>query len=188
MSNQADIAAQCIDAALAIILEHEAELARLDAVAGDGDHGAGMARGFRAAAAADRTGTAGQVIAKAGMAFSDAAGGASGALVGMYLMTLGNGLQGEVATAAQVHGALVKARDALMKLGKAQLGDKTMLDTLIPFTDAFGVGADAGATIPTSSATATASAISGPLSVNTRKKDFGFSIRIDRNLKIRPRL
>ena len=40
-------------------------------------------------------------------------------------------------------------RDALMKLGKAQLGDKTMLDTLIPFTDAFGVGADAGATIPT---------------------------------------
>jgi dihydroxyacetone kinase len=148
MSNQADIAAQCIDAALAIILERESELAKLDSVAGDGDHGAGMARGFRAAAAADRTGTAGQVIAKAGMAFSDAAGGASGALVGMYLMTLGNGLQGEVTTASQVHGALVKARDALMKLGKAQLGDKTMLDTLIPFTDAFGAQASDGATIP----------------------------------------
>jgi len=53
--------------------------------------------------------------------------------------------------------------------------------------------ADAGPTIATSSATATASAISGPLSVNTREKDFpkkdlGFCIRIDRNLKIRPSL
>jgi hypothetical protein len=37
--------------------------------------------------------------------------------------------------------------------------------------------ADAGPTIPTSSATATASAISGPLSVKTRKKDFGFAMR-----------
>lgn len=146
--DQSSIAAQCIDAALAIILERESELAKLDSVAGDGDHGAGMARGFRAAVAADRTGTAGQVIAKAGMAFSDAAGGASGALVGMYLMTLGSGLQGEVTTAAQVHTALVKAKDALMKLGKAQLGDKTMLDTLIPFTDSFGIQANTGATIP----------------------------------------
>src|ERR1700692_3263748 len=41
--------------------------------------------------------------------------------------------------------------------------------------------AEAGPTIPTSSATATASTISGPLSVNTRKKDFGFCMRVDRN-------
>src|SRR5450755_2459356 len=41
--------------------------------------------------------------------------------------------------------------------------------------------ADAGPTIPTSSATATASTISGPVSANTRKKDFGFGMRIDRN-------
>src|SRR6202048_336765 len=41
--------------------------------------------------------------------------------------------------------------------------------------------ADAGPTIPTSSATATASTISGPVSVNTRKEDFGFGMRIDRN-------
>jgi dihydroxyacetone kinase phosphoprotein-dependent L subunit len=153
--NQSTIAAQCIDAALAIILEHEAELAQLDAVAGDGDHGAGMARGFRAAVAADRSGTAGQVIAKAGMAFSDAAGGASGALVGMYLMTLGSNLQGEVTTAAQVHTALVKAQDALMKLGKAQRGDKTMLDTLLPFSEAFGSASSSrGATIPAAWASA----------------------------------
>lgn len=159
--DQSTIAARCIDAALATILEHETELAKLDAVAGDGDHGAGMARGFRAAAAADRAGTAGQVIARAGMAFSDAAGGASGALVGMYLMTLGGNLQGEVTTAAQVHGALVKAKDALMKLGKAQAGDKTMLDTLIPFTEAFGARASEGATIPVAWAGALDAACAG---------------------------
>jgi dihydroxyacetone kinase len=145
--DQNTIAAQCLDAALKIILEKETELAQLDAVAGDGDHGAGMARGFRAAIGADRTGTAGQVIAKAGMAFSDAAGGASGALVGTYLMTLGMSLQGEVKTAAQMHTALVKAQEALIKLGKAQAGDKTMLDTLIPFTESFGVAAGGGSSL-----------------------------------------
>ena len=41
--------------------------------------------------------------------------------------------------------------------------------------------ADAGPTIPTKSAIATASATSGPVSVNTRKKDFGFRIRLGRN-------
>jgi hypothetical protein len=41
--------------------------------------------------------------------------------------------------------------------------------------------AEAGPTIPTSSATATANTISGPVSVNTRKKDFVFGMRLGRN-------
>ena len=41
--------------------------------------------------------------------------------------------------------------------------------------------AEAGPAIPTNSAIATASATSGPVSVNTRKKDFGFGIRLGRN-------
>ena len=41
--------------------------------------------------------------------------------------------------------------------------------------------AEAGPTMPTSSATATASAISGPVSVNTRRKDFGFGMRLGRD-------
>jgi len=77
--NQADLTARCLDAALSVILEKETELAYLDSVAGDGDHGAGMARGFRAVVASGAgSSTAGEVLAKAGMAFSNAAGGSSG--------------------------------------------------------------------------------------------------------------
>jgi dihydroxyacetone kinase phosphoprotein-dependent L subunit len=144
MTTQAEIVGKCIDAALAVILEKEPELARLDSVAGDGDHGAGMARGFRAAAEADRTGTPGQVLAKAGMAFSDAAGGASGALVGMYIMTIGNCLPDDQVSAEQVRDALAMGVAAIGKLGKAQVGDKTMLDTLSPFTLAFAEAASSG--------------------------------------------
>ncbi len=147
MTDHAAIAARCIDTALAIILEKEPELAQLDSVAGDGDHGAGMARGFRAAAAADRSGTAGQVLASAGIAFSNAAGGASGALVGMYIMSIGGALQTGEITPSSVHMALNKGVEALMKLGKAQVGDKTMLDTLVPFTTAFGEAVSGGASI-----------------------------------------
>ena len=145
MTNAAATASACLDAALAIILEKESELARLDAVAGDGDHGAGMARGFRAAAAADRSGTPGQVLAQAGAAFSNAAGGASGALVGMFIMTVGSSLTSPTPDARAVYNALAAGVSALARLGKAQLGDKTMLDTLIPFVEAYGAAVEAGA-------------------------------------------
>ena len=145
MANHSEIAAMAVDAALAIVLERESELARLDAVAGDGDHGAGMARGLRAAAEAERTGNAGAVLMQAGTAFSNAAGGASGALVGMFIMTIGAGLQGsDEVEASQLHTALENGFNAIGKLGKAQVGDKTMLDTLSPFIAAFGEAAQAG--------------------------------------------
>ena len=147
MTDATATAGACIDAALAIILEKETELARLDTVAGDGDHGAGMARGFRAAAAADRSGTPGQVLAQAGAAFSNAAGGASGALVGMFIMTIGSTLTSPTPDARAVHTALAAGVGALTKLGKAQLGDKTMLDTLIPFVEAYGAAAESGASV-----------------------------------------
>ncbi|NDJ60345.1 MAG: dihydroxyacetone kinase subunit L [Chloroflexi bacterium] len=147
MADNAVIAGQCLDAALTIILEKEPELARLDSVAGDGDHGAGMARGFRAAVTVERAGTAGQVCMNAGMAFSNAAGGASGALVGTLIMTIGSGLQGEDLDAAKVHAALSSGYEAICKLGKAEVGDKTMLDTLDPFIKAYGEAAAAGASI-----------------------------------------
>ncbi|MDZ4764811.1 MAG: dihydroxyacetone kinase subunit DhaL [Chloroflexota bacterium] len=146
MATHAEIVIACLDAALAAILAHEEELGKLDAVAGDGDHGAGMARGFRAACAANHDGTATQVLTKAGAAFSDAAGGASGALVGMFLMSAGRALTDPI-DANTVHTALNKGIDAIIKLGKATAGDKTMLDTLIPFAAAYGQAAQTGASV-----------------------------------------
>lgn len=127
-----------LDLALERIAEHEQELGRLDAAAGDGDHGATMVRGLRAAAAAvnDASGCAGDLLRAAGAEFSDAAGGASGALVGALLTTVGDAFGDGPYDLATVTAALKAGLSMVMRLGKAQPGDKTFIDALHPFVEA----------------------------------------------------
>ena len=122
-------------AALGTCREHEAELGQLDAVAGDGDHGSGMVRGFTAASSAtgELSGPAASSITAAGEAFADAAGGASGALWGVFLQGVGHELEGANITPAAVVAALRKGEARVERLGKSQPGDKTLLDTMVPF-------------------------------------------------------
>jgi dihydroxyacetone kinase phosphoprotein-dependent L subunit len=145
----AGVVARGLDAGLAALVEHQDELGRLDAVAGDGDHGTGMVRGMRAAVAAGSGDTPGAVLRAAGAAFMDAAGGASGALLGTALQTAGRSLAdaGEVPGAADVAAALADGLSALQRLGGAQPGDKTMVDTLQPFIAAFTAAAEEGASV-----------------------------------------
>ncbi len=126
----------------------ESDLGRLDALAGDGDHGAGMVRGFRAAneALAGAVGTARDTMVRGGTAFQNAAGGASGALVGAFLIALGSALP---AVDDHVDGqayarALASGLATIQKLGGAQPGDKTMIDTLTPFVEALEKAAARG--------------------------------------------
>jgi dihydroxyacetone kinase len=133
------------------MIEAEPELGRLDAAVGDGDHGAGMVRGFRAAVTANEGSTmpARQTFIQGGIAFQDAAGGASGALVGAWLMALG----GELPESDDDFGPAALARGfeaglaALQRLGGAELGDKTVADTLIPFTTTFEAAVMGGAAL-----------------------------------------
>lgn len=129
-----------------IIEAHAQELGALDAAAGDGDHGTTMARGLRAAnravAELDDGVSPGMVLAAAGGAFADAAGGASGALFGLFLLTSGQKLDAGPFDVASVHLALQAAAASVSKIGKAQVGDKTMLDTLVPFVTVLGQAAD----------------------------------------------
>jgi dihydroxyacetone kinase len=125
------------------ISETEAELGRLDTVVGDGDHGVGMARGMDAAvgAAASATGASGALTA-AGAAFGDAAGGASGALWGAGLLAMGRVIGERAAndacpSVADVRAALVEALAVVQRLGGAAVGDRTLVDALAPFVDAF---------------------------------------------------
>ncbi len=128
-------------AALLAMEQHEEELGKLDAAAGDGDHGAGMVRGFQAAVAAAVNGslTARESLIRAGTAFLNTAGGASGALVGGWLTAMGQDLpdDDDAIDALAVSHALRAGRDALAQLGQVQPGDKTMLDTLDPFVRTF---------------------------------------------------
>lgn len=136
-----DAVAQGISRIAAQMLAAEQELGRIDAVAGDGDHGRGMVKGTAAAAAAAAAavtsgGGAASVLTAAGEAWAARAGGTSGVLWGAALAAaaaqLGDaGLPGDRAVAA----ALRAGHDALMTLGGAERGDKTMLDALGPFVE-----------------------------------------------------
>jgi dihydroxyacetone kinase len=154
--------------ALATIEEMESELGRLDAAAGDGDHGTGMVRGLRAAVEAIEgfDGTARQTFRRGGIAFQNAAGGASGALVGAWLIAIGTGLpdRDEAVDAAAVALALDQALATLQRLGQAQPGDKTMIDTLAPFSTALNAAAVSGQEISQAWAAALPVAAAGMLS------------------------
>ncbi|SMH42178.1 homodimeric dihydroxyacetone kinase [Rathayibacter oskolensis] len=142
--------ADALDTVRGVIDANADELGRLDAIAGDGDHGIGMKRGARAAAeeaaaVRDRGAGAASLLARAGDAWSDRAGGTSGALWGVILNKLGGALGDDRAVTAQdVSAGATAASDAVRAYGKATVGDKTMVDALVPFVDTLAERVAAG--------------------------------------------
>jgi dihydroxyacetone kinase len=132
------VAREALIAMEQVLVSNEDHLGKLDAIAGDGDHGVGMVRGIRAAVveAKVNTGGVGHVMIAAGNAFGDRAGGTSGILWGIFISAIGNALGNiEKVDAEKLYGALELATEILVNKSKAKLGDKTMLDTLLPFID-----------------------------------------------------
>ncbi len=143
----ADVARAALSAMLAVVTENETELGRIDAVAGDGDHGSGMVRGLQAATSAAQgcSGGVGATLNAAGIAFGDKAGGTSGMLWGLLLQAVGRTLGNDSSpSAADLADGLQAGIADVQRVGKAQLGDKTMLDTLIPFAEHFAKQLHAG--------------------------------------------
>ena len=130
--------------------ERVEELGGLDAVAGDGDHGLGMLRGIRGAresaiGACGRGCGPGEVLMEAGEAWSDHGGGTSGALWGGALLAAGQSLaQATEIGPNDVAAAFGAALQAVIDLGQAAPGDKTMLDALQPFCLRLRADLDAG--------------------------------------------
>ncbi|MEU8732434.1 dihydroxyacetone kinase family protein [Streptomyces tendae] len=139
-----------LDAVARVVDAHADELGRIDAVAGDGDHGIGMRRGSTAAhrAAADAHGLgagAGTVLTRAADAWADKAGGTSGALWGTILRSLGTALgDRDAPDGARVAEGVTEASAAVRRLGGAEVGDETMVDVLVPFADALAAAAAEG--------------------------------------------
>jgi len=132
---------KALDAVAGMLAGVEEELGRIDAVAGDGDHGRGMVKGSsaaRAAGAAAAKGGAGQgsVLAAAGREWAAKAGGTSGVLWGALLNAVGARL-GDTGRpdSEAVAAAMRDGYDALIQLGGASPGDKTMLDAMLPFVE-----------------------------------------------------
>ena len=139
-----------------VCAREEAELGRIDAIAGDGDHGQGMAYGSKGAAAAAREALeagagARTLLVRAGEAWSESAGGTSGALWGAALIAAGSVFDDQAgAEPRTVVDAVDAGIDAVQRLGGAQVGDKTMVDAAAPFREALDAaftGDDAAAAI-----------------------------------------
>ncbi|MCD2184166.1 dihydroxyacetone kinase family protein [Rhizobium sp. GN54] len=146
----------------ALLHDAEEELGLIDARAGDGDHGQGMARGAAAALDAAKAastvgaGTA-SVLAAAGDAWADRAGGTSGAIWGLLLRSWSSALNDETEAegAAVVKGARL-ALDSVSSLGGAKVGDKTLVDALVPFVETLEKSFAAGKALPAAWADAAA--------------------------------
>ncbi|MEU8979170.1 dihydroxyacetone kinase subunit DhaL [Streptomyces sp. NPDC048309] len=122
-------------------VDREAQrLTELDSPIGDADHGSNLQRGFTAVVAAleeESPGTPGAVLALAGRQLISKVGGASGPLYGTLLRRTGKALgDAPEVTEEQFTDALRTGVDAVMALGGAAPGDKTMIDALVPAVDA----------------------------------------------------
>jgi len=142
-----------LEATAAVIDLHVDELGRIDAIAGDGDHGIGMQRGATAAvtearAALPRGAGAGTLLTRAADAWSDKAGGTSGALWGVMLRALGAAVGDDDApTATSVSAGVTAALAGIQRFGKAEVGDKTMVDAIVPFAETLAASVAAGQTL-----------------------------------------
>ncbi|HLL33705.1 dihydroxyacetone kinase subunit DhaL [Streptomyces sp. NPDC052773] len=131
--------------ATAASVDREADrLTALDSPIGDADHGSNLQRGFTAVTAAvekEAPATPGAVLMLAGRQLISTVGGASGPLYGTLLRRTGKAL-GEAAEVSEeeLAGALRAGVDAVMALGGAAPGDKTMIDALVPAVEALGDG------------------------------------------------
>jgi dihydroxyacetone kinase-like protein len=136
-----------------VIHEKKAYLTELDSAIGDADHGVNMNRGMQAVTeklpgVADKD--IGSILKTVGMTLVSTVGGASGPLYGTFFMKLGSTTAGkEELTLADWVEALEAGVEGVKKRGKAQPGDKTMLDALIPALDALREAADGGADMDT---------------------------------------
>ncbi|HEV7908857.1 MAG TPA: dihydroxyacetone kinase subunit DhaL [Pseudonocardiaceae bacterium] len=136
MACRADDVAAAVRAAAGVVNEHRDELVELDRAIGDGDHGENMKRGFTAVVSKLDTATPdspGAVLKLVATTLISTVGGAAGPLYGTAFLRAATAI-GDVdeLDAKAVATALRAALDGVVARGKAQVGDKTMVDALTP--------------------------------------------------------
>ena len=151
-----------MQAAALAMTDNAAMLSELDTPIGDGDHGVNMARGFTAVnkkLALSKTPDFGALFKMVGMTLLSTVGGAAGPLYGGFFLELGRVTAGKTAlTKAEVGQMLERGLADIQRRGKAELGDKTMVDALSPAVIAFQSATDSDITTAARSVESTAKA------------------------------
>ncbi|HXV03248.1 MAG TPA: dihydroxyacetone kinase subunit DhaL [Gaiellaceae bacterium] len=123
------------------VAENREYLTRLDSAIGDADHGTNMDRGMKAVLAkldAQEGEDIGALLKTVGMTLISTVGGAGGPLYGTLFLQMGMATTGKSELQPEDWAvALDGAVSGVQMRGKAELGDKTMLDALIPARDTF---------------------------------------------------
>jgi dihydroxyacetone kinase-like protein len=140
MSISRDDALEWIKKSADVLAQNRDYLIQLDAAIGDADHGANMDRGFRAVITkmpeiADKD--IGTIFKTVGMTLLSTVGGAGGPLYGTFFLQAGMKTAGKMELSLDDWiSALEAAVNGVVMRGKAELGDKTMVDALTPALNA----------------------------------------------------
>jgi dihydroxyacetone kinase-like protein len=138
-----------VDRFTAVVAENKEYLTELDSAIGDADHGINMNRGMQAASAkieAADPGDIGAILKTVGMTLVSTVGGAGGPLYGTLFLQMGTTLAGKgELDAPDWADALDAAVKGVQARGKAEPNDKTMIDALLPASQALRQAIDDGA-------------------------------------------
>jgi dihydroxyacetone kinase-like protein len=129
-----------------VLAEHREELIDLDRAIGDGDHGENMDRGFRAIVAkldGESPDSVAAALKMAAMMLMSKVGGAAGPLYGTAYLRASTAVgTAEALDGPAVAAMLTAGRDGIVARGKAEPGDKTMVDAWTPAAEAAGEAGD----------------------------------------------
>jgi dihydroxyacetone kinase phosphoprotein-dependent L subunit len=137
---------------VAAINANRAHLSEIDGAIGDGDHGINMSKGFTAAGqrlAGAPAPSLSAALATLGETLVDGVGGSMGPLYGNFFLAMSEALGDRDGLDAAAFSAMLGAGlNAIQEIGGARVGDKTLLDALVPARDAFGAAVKAGKSFP----------------------------------------
>ena len=130
------------------IIENRAYLSEIDGKIGDGDHGVNMAKGFGIAAErlAGQDSTLGQSFEMLGSVLMNEIGGSMGPLYGVMFTEFAEKLEGRDDIDPKTFSAMLHAGlEGIQSIGSAKVGDKTLIDALVPAIKAFDGAIASGA-------------------------------------------
>jgi phosphoenolpyruvate---glycerone phosphotransferase subunit DhaL len=149
----------------ASVAEQRDALTALDAAIGDADHGANMHRGMTAVVDALDTAPPADpaaLLKQTGMVLIRSVGGASGPLYGTLFLRMATATGGEATVGPETFAKALRAgAEGVVGRGKAELGDKTMIDALAPALDALDAALGRGEALPAALRAASAAADAG---------------------------